>query len=237
VRHAGTLAVGLIGDFDPAVVAHRAIPIALAGAARKLGTAVEIDWVATQEIVSPTRVARYAALWCVPASPYRSMDGALTAIRHARESGAPFLGTCGGFQHALVEYARNVLQWRDADHAESTPDAARPVVAPLECALVEAKDTVRLLPRTRIAAAYGTGEMIGEYHCRYGLNEAFRAALTVGPLRVTAEDAAGSVRAVEFEGHPFFVAVLFQPERAALRGEEVPLAAALLRAAAGATAG
>jgi CTP synthase (UTP-ammonia lyase) len=42
---------------------------------------------------------------------------------------------------------------------------------------------------------------------------------------------------VEFEGHPFFVAVLFQPERAALRGEEVPLAAALLRAAAGATAG
>ena len=67
--------------------------------------------------------------------------------------------------------------------------------------------------------------------CRYGLNEAFRSALTAGTLRVTAEDAAGSVRAVELEGHPFYVAVLFQLERAALRGEEVPLAVALLRAA------
>jgi CTP synthase (UTP-ammonia lyase) len=69
------------------------------------------------------------------------------------------------------------------------------------------------------------------YRCRYGLNPAFRHALTAGPLRVAAEDEAGDVRAVELEGHPFFVATLFQPERAALRGEVPPIVSAFVRAA------
>ena len=71
------------------------------------------------------------------------MDGALRAIRFARETPRPFLGTCGGFQHALIEYARSVLGWADADHAESAPGAGRAVVSPLSCALVEAIDVVR----------------------------------------------------------------------------------------------
>jgi CTP synthase (UTP-ammonia lyase) len=227
---ASAIAVGLIGDFDPEVTAHRAIPLALAGAAREVGVEATAEWVATEEITTRSRLARYAALWCVPASPYRSMQGALTAIRYARESGTPFLGTCGGFQHAVLEYARNVLGWADAEHEESAPGARRPVVSLLECALVEAAERVRLLPGTRIAAACGASEIKVTYHCRYGMNETFRAALTAGPLRVSAENLAGQVRAVELEAHPFFVAALFQPERAALAREPVPLARALLEA-------
>jgi CTP synthase (UTP-ammonia lyase) len=49
------------------------------------------------------------------------MTGALAAIRHARERRLPFLGTCAGFQHAVVEYARNVLGWLDADHGRFLP--------------------------------------------------------------------------------------------------------------------
>ena len=144
----------------------------------------------------------------------------------------PFLGTCGGFQHAVVEYARNVLGWADAEHAETAPEAARPVIVPLACALVEVTDRVRLRPGSRIAAAYGAGEATEGYHCRYGLNEAFRATLVSGALRVTAEDDAGDIRALELQGHPFFVATLFQPERAALAGRLPPLVAAFARAAA-----
>jgi CTP synthase (UTP-ammonia lyase) len=231
LNRAPSIAVGLIGDFDPDVTAHRAIPLAVAGAALEAGIDAQVEWVATDEIAAPSRLARYAALWCVPASPYRSLDGALTAIRHARETGTPFLGTCGGFQHAVLEYARHVLGWADAEHEESAPGARRPVVALLECALVEARERVRPLPGTRIAAAYGASQIEVTYRCRYGMNEAFRAALTQGPLRVAAENAAGHVRAIELDGHPFFVAALFQPERAALNGERVPLARALLDAA------
>jgi CTP synthase (UTP-ammonia lyase) len=68
------------------------------------------------------------------------------------------------------------------------------------------------------------------YRCRYGLNPAFESALFSGRLRATAKDAAGEVRAVELEGHPFFVATLFQPERAALENRLPPLVAAFVNA-------
>lgn len=224
--------VGLIGDYNPSVPAHQAIPLALQAAAETLGIDVGFEWIATEEIVSSERVSGFDGLWCVPASPYRSMDGALLAIRHARENAVPFLGTCGGFQHAVIEYARNVLGWVDADHAETAPDAARAVISPLECALVETTNWVRLYPGTHIASAYGVIETQEGYRCRYGLNPEFRSALVAGPLRACADDATGEVRAVELDGHPFFVATLFQPERAALRGESAPLVVSFIRACA-----
>jgi len=225
-----SISIGLIGDRNAAVTAHRAIPVALQLAAEALGLGMQADWVPTREIRDASRVASFDGLWCVPASPYENMEGALSAIRFAREMRRPFLGTCGGFQHAVIEYARNVLGWQDAEHAETAPDAARLVIAPLACALVEVRDAIRPRAGTRIAAAYGAGEITEGYHCSYGLNPAFRDRLVAGPLRVSAEDAAGEVRAVELDGHPFFVATLFQPERAALEGRLPPLVAAFARA-------
>lgn len=154
----------------------------------------------------------------------------LLAIRGARERGTPFLGTCGGFQHAVLEYARNVLGWADADHGEMAPGAERAVISPLACALVETRAVVQFLPGTLLAEAYGVPEAVVGYRCRYGLNPAFQAALLAGPLRASAVDEDGAIRAVELTGHPFFVATLFQPERAALTGGPVPPARAFLKA-------
>lgn len=224
--------VGLIGDYNESVLAHRAIPSALHSVAEVCDIAVEFEWVPTEEVVALSRISRFNGLWCVPASPYRSMEGAMFAIRHAREAAVPFLGTCAGFQHAVVEYARNVLCWSDAEHAETSPDSSRAVISPLECALVEATGTVRLFPGSRIAAAYGANQTTEGYRCRYGLNPKFRAELIAGPLRAGADDETGEVRAVELDDHPFFVATLFQPERAALKGQPVPLVEAFVRACA-----
>src|SRR5262249_20584689 len=143
--------IGLIGDYDATVPAHQAIPIALQLAADAAAVEVKWQWVPTEEVRSVARVSAFDGLWCVPASPYRNMAGALLAIQYARESGRPFLGTCAGFQHAVIEYARNVLGWADAEHAETAPDAVRPVIAPLACALVEATGAVRFFPSSRIA--------------------------------------------------------------------------------------
>lgn len=89
---------------------------------------------------------------------------------------------------------------------------------------------VRLLPGTKLRAAYGAPEVAAEYLCRYGLNAEFKAALVSGPLREAARDEAGDLRAVELDGHPFFVGTLFQPERAALKGRSVPIVKAFLEA-------
>jgi CTP synthase (UTP-ammonia lyase) len=224
--------IGLIGDYNDSVPAHRAIPLSLKRAAEESGISVQLEWVPTEGIASVATVSRFDGLWCVPASPYLSMDGALLAIQYARENALPFLGTCGGFQHAVVEYACNVLGWVDADHAETAPGSSRLVISPLECALVETIGSVRLLPGSRIASAYGAGTATEEYRCRYGLNPEFQSQLVAGPLRVTAVDDSGEVRAIELDRHPFFVATLFQPERAVLRGEPVPLVGAFVRASA-----
>ena len=231
-----SLRIAILGDRDDAITAHRAIPLALSNAAQALDTALSAHWLATDEVAGDAPLAAFDAVWCAPGSPYRSLDGALAAIRHARSAGVPFLGTCGGFQHAVLEFARHVLHWADAMHAESDPGAGRPVIAPLACALVEAHGEVALVPGSRIARAYGSLRAPTVYRCRYGLNPDFRAALTTGPLRGTAQDEHGELRAIELDDHPFFVATLWQPERAALEGRPVVLAQALVAAARARTA-
>lgn len=122
----------------------------------------------------------------------------------------------------MIEYARNVLGWTDAEHAETAPGAGRAVIVPLLCSLVEATDAVHLVAGSQLAAAYGSREIVEGYHCNYGASPAFRAALAEGPLRCSAVDAAGELRGVELHGHPFFVATLFQHSRAALQGRLPP---------------
>lgn len=222
--------VGLVGDESDAVVAHRAIPVALRLAAERVGCSVEHRWVPTETIDSDAVVQPFDGLWCVPGSPYRSTAGALTAIRHARTGTTPFIGTCGGFQHTVLEYARNVQGWADAEHAEVAGDADLAVISPLACGILEGENTVRFVRGSRLAAAYGVEEAREEYLCGYAINPDFVARLLDGPLRATATDVDGQVRAVELDRHPFFVATLFQPERLALKGQVPPLAVAFLEA-------
>ncbi|MBH8613960.1 CTP synthase C-terminal region-related (seleno)protein [Pseudomonas mohnii] len=225
--------IALIGDYDPHVTAHQAIPVALEMAAEHSGHNVQGHWLATDSIHADTPLDGYDGFWCVPASPYRNTDGALRAIRYAREQRLPFLGTCGGFQHAVLEYARNVLGWTDAEHGETSPNAARVLLTPLACSLVEAIDSIHLLEGSLIAKAYEISEIREGYRCNYGVNPEFERALLRHDLHSVGQDSAHGLRALELRGHPFFVATLFQPERAALKGTLPPLVRAFIQASAG----
>jgi CTP synthase (UTP-ammonia lyase) len=225
-----TLRIALVGDFNPAVIAHQAIPLALDNAAAAVGVTADYDWLPTPEVTSPEDLVGYDAIWCVPASPYQNDDGAFLAIRYARENAVPFLGTCGGFQYAIVEYARNVMGWDDAGHAE-TESAGRLVISPLACSLVEKSDAINLADGSIVARAYSKKSIEEGYHCNYGIAELFAEALEHQPLKATGWDNQGEIRAVELTDHPFFVGTLFQHERNALKNQPAPLVEALLRAA------
>jgi CTP synthase (UTP-ammonia lyase) len=226
--------IALIGDYNPAVAAHQAIPAALQRAAEDTNLLLTWTWVGTASLGTDVSsdLAPFHALWCVPASPYANTGGAIAAIRFARQTGRPFLGTCGGFQHALLEYAEAVWDVASPSHAELDPNATDPVIAPLSCSLVEASGELRFMPGSRLAAIYGMSGATETYHCRYGLNPRFAARLETGPLRVSARDHAGEIRAVELTSHPFFMATLFQPERAGLAGRSHPLISAFAVSAA-----
>lgn len=225
------LRIALVGDYNADVLAHQAIPLALDDAAAVLERPIEYRWVATRDVHSADALADFDGIWLVPASPYENTEGALIAARYARENSLPFLGTCGGFQHAILEYARNVMGWEDAAHAE-TDTEGRMVIAPLTCSLVEKSDTIELRANTLIARAYGRDSIEEGYHCNYGISGEFADALQSQALRVTGWDENGDIRAVELVTHPFFVATLFQHERNALAGRPAPLVQAFLHAAA-----
>jgi len=225
--------VALVGDHDETVLAHRAIPLALRFAGSALGFPVEWEWCPTSSILpgAAAKLKRHSCIWCVPGSPYESEAGALEAIRFARESGTPFLGTCGGCQHAILEYARNVLGYADADHAESHPEALLPLIAPLSCALVEARGAIRLEPGTTIGRIYGQEVIEEGYHCSFGLNPKLEHLFDGSAMKITGRDAGGEARALELVGHPFFVMTQFQPERSALAGGLPPVVSAFIDAA------
>ena len=231
--------VGLVGDHDHEVTAHRAIPKALGLAALSLGRTVDAVWVGTEDAARDPEgsLGQLDAVWCVPASPYRSMEGALLAIRRAREAGLPFLGTCGGFQHAVIELARSRCGIAGADHAETSPGAESLLVTPLECPLVEQAGHIFLAAGSRVREAYGAEEVVEEYHCSFGVNPAYRERLEACEVRFTGFDPQGEPRVLELPEHPFFVATLFQPERAALRNVLPPLVRAFVRAVAARKAG
>jgi CTP synthase len=216
--------IALIGDFNPEVTAHQAIPGALRLAREAIGRRFTWQWIGTDRISeASTALAGCSGVWVVPASPYRNMEGVLAVIRYARENKIPFLGTCGGFQHALIEFARNVAGIAAADHAESNAGGTELVVTPLACSLVEKTGTITFMRGSRLYAIFG-GEPANEgYHCSYGLNEAYRSRMEAAGLIFTGFDEAGDIRAAELPTHPFYFGTLFQPERSSLRDAPHPL--------------
>ena len=206
-----TARVALVGDRSANVRAHARIPVLIEALLRREGIALDAYWIATPE-AEECDLSRFDAIWVVPGSPYASADGAIAAVRTARERRIPFLGTCGGFQHALLEYARDVCGLSTVQNAETSPEARDQLIVPLECSLVGHEEAVMVVPGTLAAKITGPGRRTERYHCAYGLNPAYLDALTGGGLRFSGFDDSGQVRIAELPGHPFFLGTLFQPE-------------------------
>ncbi|MFN8190026.1 MAG: CTP synthase [Nocardioidaceae bacterium] len=188
---------------------------------------VRTEWVATD---SGTDLAGFGGIWLVPGSPYADDDAAYRAVTHARLSGTPFLGTCGGLQYAVIELTRSLLG-RPATHAESDGEGPDNAVAPLACSLVGEERTVTPVAGTRFASLVAE-PFAGMHFCSYAPTpEAVAALVATGAVEVgaTADDAGAEVLTVL--DHPFFVLSLFQPHVGTLAGAPVhPLVTAFVEA-------
>ncbi len=149
--------IGILGDFNPEFPSHRATNEALQHAAAKLNQRVESGWIPTSSILEPNgqkKLEGFDGIWASPGSPYKSFDGMLRGIEFARRRDWPFLGTCGGFQYALIECARNVLGIADADSAENNSGSKNIIIYPVACAVPNrGKDAPKLsgaIPEIRL---------------------------------------------------------------------------------------
>ena len=226
---ARTALIGIVGDRNPGNLTHLATEAALGHGAEPIA----FEWVATGEIGGDpsARLARYTGLFISPGSPYLSMEGALAAIRYAREQRVPLLGTCGGFQHIVVEFVRDVLGIADADHAETNPAAPRLAITPLSCSLAGQDHPVRLLPGSRAARICGVETSVEPFYCNFGLNPDYRPLLEARGLVVSGLGEDGLVRVLELEDHPYFFGTLYVPQARSRPGAPHPLVAGLVAAA------
>jgi CTP synthase (UTP-ammonia lyase) len=222
--------VGIIGDFDAGFQSHAATNGALEHIAA-LGMSIEALWLPTPSLETANAVEDFHGLWVAPGSPYKSLVGVLSAIRHAREHSIPLLGTCGGFQHIILEYARNVLGFTDAAHAEYDPYASKLFISRLTCSLVGRSLPITLKAGSLVAKAYGSTAVTEQYYCNFGVNPDYVKTLSSGALQIVGSDAEGKVRVVELAQHPFFVGTLFVPQFRSSSEQPHPLIMEFVRAA------
>ena len=224
--------IALIGEYLPDFEPHQATNAAIEHSCRHLHVDVAAEWVSTAD-VDDSLFDRFHGIWIAPGSPNKSLDNTLWTIRMAREEGVPCLATCGGFQHMIVEYARNVLGFRDAQHAEYDPDAPVLFVSRLERSLAGRSMELRFVPGSRLARIYGTQSATERFYCNFGVNPAFVDVLKGGPLPITASDQEGEVRAIEDPEHPFFIGTLFVPQARSTPENPHPLVTEFVRVVAG----
>jgi CTP synthase (UTP-ammonia lyase) len=222
--------LGIIGDFDEGKPSHRATNEALDHCACTLGMDVSVEWLPTPDMEGKD-IDGYDAFFGAPGSPYRSIKGAIDAIRFARENDYPYLGTCGGCQHAVMEYARNALRMADVRHQEYDPDAPDCVVSALSCSIAGETGTIYLKKDSLIRKAYGRDEIAERYTCHFGLNSTYRDAFERSGFCVTGTDSAGEARVFEIPQNRFYIATLFQPQLSSTPENPNPLITAYLRTA------
>jgi CTP synthase (UTP-ammonia lyase) len=233
-----TVRIGILADYKENFPPHFTIGPSLQHAAKGLDTRVEGRWIASDSLLDNAGRAALDechGLWAGPGSPYRSLEGMLSGIRFARERRIPFLGTCGGCQHTVLEFARNVLGFADATSAEYDPYASQLFVSALVCSAAGQRMRVELRAGTLARTLYGADRTTEEYYCNFGLNPAHESTVERGGLRISGRDQDGEARILELPSHPFFIATLFVPQTSSTPEHPHPIIRGLLQAALEAT--
>jgi CTP synthase (UTP-ammonia lyase) len=224
--------IALLGEYNPESKNHAATTASIEHSCAVLGCQVEGTWVSTED-AETSLLARFAGIWVAPGSPYKNMEKTLQAIRYAREQGIPCFGTCGGFQHMVLEYARNVLGLKDAQHAEYDPYASDLFISKLTCSLAGREMQLSFVEGSQVAQIYGALSATEEYYCNFGVEPDKAALLKSGTLQITGSDTEGEIRVIELPGHPLFVGTLFVPQSRSIPGRPHPLVSAFVRVVAG----
>jgi len=228
------LDLAIVGDFNADFKPHPATNEALSDAAKTLACTLNITWLPTRSLLARNDSwESFDGFLIAPGSPYESMKGALNVIEFARNFPRPVLGTCGGFQHIVIEYARNVLNLTDTEHAEYNPYASNLLISKLECSLVGQFLTIEIKEDSSVFKIYKKGVIKEHYYCNFGLNPEYQDVLDKGGLRVAGVDENNEARILELADHPFFVATLFVPQLNSSLANPHPLLLAFLKAMAG----
>lgn len=245
--------IAMVGKYMELLDAYKSLNEALTHAGIQTRVKVNIDYIDAEDIEhhGPERLADKDAILVPGGFGERGVEGKIAAARYARENAIPYLGICLGMQVAVIEFARNIMGWDDANSTEFTHGTLHPVVGLITEWIspegkIELRDEAsdlggtmrlggqvcRLTPSSRARHAYGSDEIVERHRHRYEVNNQFIDELIAAGLVVSGRSGDGSlVEMVELPDHPWYVACQFHPEFTSTPRDGHPLFTGFVNAA------
>ena len=245
--------IAMVGKYMELLDAYKSLNEALVHAGIQSRVKVNVDYIDAEiiERQGTERLVGKDAILVPGGFGERGVEGKIEAARYARENGIPYLGICLGMQVAVIEFARNVAGWEDANSTEFTHDTLHPVVGLITEWInaegkIELRDSAsdlggtmrlggqvcRLEPGSKAREAYGSDEIVERHRHRFEVNNQFVEQLEQAGLVISGKSVDSSlVEMVELADHPWFVACQFHPEFTSTPRDGHPLFTGFVNAA------
>ena len=240
----GHVTIGLIGKYTKLHDAYLSVAEALHHGGYENGVHVDIRWIESEDLEEQdpeTLLGDVEGILVPGGFGVRGVEGKMQAARYAREHDVPYLGICLGMQTAVMEFARDVLGYEDADSAEFNEESTHKVIdfMPDQRGNIPKGGTMRLgaypcviRSGSILDRAYGKKEIQERHRHRYEFNNEYREAIQLEGMEVTGTSPDGRlVEAVEIPALRFFVGVQYHPEFKSRPNAAHPLFRELVRAA------
>ncbi|ACO80021.1 CTP synthetase [Azotobacter vinelandii CA] len=245
--------IAMVGKYMELLDAYKSLIEAMGHAGIQNRTRVNLRYIDSEDIENQgTALLEGADAILVPGGfGLRGVEGKIAAVRYARENKVPYLGICLGMQVAVIEYARDVLGWADANSTEFDKSCGHPVVG----LITEWQDATgatevrsessdlggtmrlgaqecQLEANSQVRQCYGKDEVVERHRHRYEVNNNLLPHLIEAGLKVTGRSGDGAlVEVIEVADHPWFVACQFHPEFTSTPRDGHPLFSGFVNAA------
>jgi len=239
-----TVNIGLVGKYVELQDSYKSILEAFIHSGAANETKVNIVSVHSEHI-DKTNVAEklkdFDGILVAPGFGERGIEGKIETVRYVRENKVPFFGICLGMQMAVIEYARTVLGYTDANSTEMNSKTSHPVIDLMEeqKTITDKGGTMRLgswkcnlEPNSLAHKIYGKSQIAERHRHRYEYNSGYREQLEKAGLKASGiNPETGLVEIVEIENHPFFIGVQYHPEYKSTVANPHPIFVGFVKAA------
>jgi CTP synthase len=239
-----SVTVALVGKYTALHDAYLSVVEALKHGGIANHAEVTIEWIESEDLneqIADRLLGRADAIIVPGGFGGRGIEGIIYAATYAREHKVPYLGICLGMQMAIVDFARNVLHFQDANSTEFAPSTTHPVID----LMPEQKDVTDLGGTMRLGAypcilredtnafrLYGERNISERHRHRYEVNNEVREDMEKAGLTLSGISPDGRiVEMIEYAGHPFYIGTQGHPEFKSRPNRPHPLFAGLIGAA------
>lgn len=236
--------IGLVGKYVELQDSYKSIIESFIHAGAENEVKVNVEYIHSEHItqdVLKNKIANLDGVLVAPGFGERGIEGKISVIEYARTHQIPFLGICLGMQMAVIEFARNVLQLKDANSTEMNPNTPNPVIDIME----EQKEITHMGGTMRLGAwdcviekgtlahqIYGSTLISERHRHRYEFNNTYKKQIEAAGLKATGVNPdTGLVEIVELPEHPWFVGVQYHPEYKSTVANPHPLFVAFVKSA------